>query len=606
MNRIFGNLISAVVCCHAATVVRGVLATIACGMLLAPQDSRAEEVTAPDLLPSTTVLYAEAALTPERIEALVDHPLRAKLEALDPIRAAFEKKGFQDFKRIVAMIEAKVQMPWRKILAEGTGGGVTVAVDAKSQGAALLIRSRDEALPGQLLEAAITLTRFEATRKGEADPVKEADYRGLKAFRIRDARIVLCGPWFTLCNKDDLAKSIADAYLDHPGESSLAKNAVFQQARSAAPEKAWAWGWAHIAVLRDAGVAKDLYSGRAENALAELLFGGILDSLKHTPYATAAVLAKPREVTLQFAVPHDRSWAGETREYFFGPGGTGAAPPQLNVPEALLTLQSYRDISGMWVRAGDLFDEKTNDELAKADSNLSTLFGGKDFGEDILGSFGPEMHLVVTPQKFAEGSPQPAIKLPAFAFVFRLKDPAKMQPELRRTYQSLIGFLNIVGAMNGQPQLEQDIEKTADTQVLTATYLTDSKDTNPTGQKIHHNFSPSVAFAGERMVISSTKELARQLVAAQPEKPAAADAASNGTVANTVVGLSFDALKTVLVENREQLIAQNMLQEGHTRAEAETAIDLLLELVGWFDQAAMRLDSTDNQLRFSMSVSVDE
>lgn len=181
-----------------------------------------------------------------------------------------------------------------------------------------------------------------------------------------------------------------------------------------------------------------------------------------------------------------------------------------------------------------------------------------------------------------------------------------MQPELRRTYQSLIGFLNIVGAMNGQPQLEQDIEKTADTQVLTATYLTDSKDTNPTGQKIHHNFSPSVAFAGERMVISSTKELARQLVAAQPEKPAAADAASNGTVANTVVGLSFDALKTVLVENREQLIAQNMLQEGHTRAEAETAIDLLLELVGWFDQAAMRLDSTDNQLRFSMSVSVDE
>jgi hypothetical protein len=32
-----------------------------------------------------------------------------------------------------------------------------------------------------------------------------------------------------------------------------------------------------------------------------------------------------------------------------------------------------------------LFDKQTNEELAKTDSGLSTMFAGKDFGEDILG-----------------------------------------------------------------------------------------------------------------------------------------------------------------------------------------------------------------------------
>ena len=48
-----------------------------------------------------------------------------------------------------------------------------------------------------------------------------------------------------------------------------------------------------------------------------------------------------------------------------------------------------------------------------------------------------------------------------------------MQPELRRTFQSLIGFLNIVGAMNGQPQLDLDMEKSEAAQFVTASYLPD-------------------------------------------------------------------------------------------------------------------------------------
>ena len=87
--------------------------------------------------------------------------------------------------------------------------------------------------------------------------------------------------------------------------------------------------------------------------------------------------------------------------------------------------------------------------------------------------------MVVARQLFAEGQPAPAIKLPAFGVVAELKDPAKMQPELRRTFQSLVGFLNIVGAMNGQPQLDLDMEKSDAAQFVTASYLPDPNAKDP-------------------------------------------------------------------------------------------------------------------------------
>ena len=80
----------------------------------------------------------------------------------------------------------------------------------------------------------------------------------------------------------------------------------------------------------------------------------------------------------------------------------------------------------MWRGRGDLFNEQMNEELAKADSGLTTLFGGKDFGEDILGAFRPETQVVVARQHFAKGQPTPDIQLPAFGLVAEMKDPEKM------------------------------------------------------------------------------------------------------------------------------------------------------------------------------------
>jgi hypothetical protein len=567
---------------------------------LAP--AAAAERTAVDLLPESTVIYVELSQPQELLTTIVDHPIKSRILDLKPVREAMEKKPYLDFKAGVAFVESQMGLPWHKIVRQVMGGGVAFAVDGKTQGAALLVQAIDETSQTKLLETLANVAKLDATAKGQAEPYKSGEYRGLKAYAIDKAKLVAFDRWIVVSNKDELAKQIVDRWLDKP-EQSFAKNARFAAARANLAKSKTAWAYVDISVLRDAGVAKDLYKGQADNALAEVLLGGILSTLKNTTHATMSLNVQRDRIESIVSTAFDRSWAGETREYFFGPQGQGVAPNALLANEALLNISAYRDVSGMWLRAGDLFNEKTNEELAKADSVLTTLFGGKDFGEDILGTLQPEVQIVVTRQSFSQGQPAPAIKLPAFALVSDLKEPEKMQPELRRTFQSLIGFLNITGAMNGQPQLELDMEKSDSLQLVMSRYLPDPKAKDPLGLKINYNFSPTIAFAGKRVVIASTQELARQLALAKASEKSAA--AVDNRVINTDVALRFDALRDVLADNHGQLVAQNMLKEGQTKEEAELAINTLLELIGWFDRAALRLDTNERELRLSVSVATD-
>jgi len=560
----------------------------------------AGERTAAELLPPSTVIFAEIRQPQDLVNTVYDHELVRRLEALDPVRSAMQKKEYLEFKAGVAVVESQMGLPWRKIISQATGGGIVFAFDAKTGGVVLLALATDETALSKLIDTLANLASLDAKNKGNADPIETSEYRGIKTFTIDKSEVAVAANWLVVTNNRQLGKQIVDRFLDRPKES-LAADGQFAKAQEAVSPSTTAWGYVNTAVLRDAGLAKELFEGQADNPLAEIIFGGVLSTLRQTPYVTVSLDVSDRHVRLSARAPHDRGWAGQSREYYFGPQGKGVAPSRLLDGDAIVSLSAYRDISAMWLNAGDLLDEQANEELAKADSNLTTLFSGKDFGEDILGAFRPEIQVIVARQEYAEGQPAPAIKLPAFGLVADMKDPAKMQPELRRTFQNLIGFFNVVGAMNGQPQLELDMEQTDAAQFVTATHLPDPDANDPIRLKINYNFSPSIAFAGSRFVVATTKELAHTLAAASATHGPPGDAER---VVNSDAVLHFDALREILADNREQLVAQNMLTEGHSREEAETAIGVLLELVGWFDQLALSLDTTPSELRGSLEVSM--
>ena len=562
---------------------------------------QADEPHASQLLPNTTVAYLEIAQPVTILNTVLDHPLNQRIQEMEVYKKAQISEGFRGFLTGRKFFELQIGADWRPAIEALTAKGIYIGYDVATKGAVLLVRGKDEATMENFRAKILEMTRLSGGEKGE--PV---EHRDLLIYRLENGGAAVFRDWLVVTNKSELGKSVVDRLLDNAegkiaqdDAASLAGNTDFQAALKTRRMDSNAWGFANLNAVREAGGVKKAFEDKAENPLAELLFGGLQSTLKHSPYITADLTVASGGVALQFSTPWQADWIPEEREYYFGPDNAGSAPSLPEVPGTLMTLATYRDISQMWLRAGDLFDEQTNDNLAEADSNLSTVFAGRDFGEEILGSLAPEIGLMVVRQSFENKTPVPAIKLPAFALVMKLRDPDSMRPELRRTFQSAIGFFNIVGAQQGNPQLEMDMLKNGDVDLITSRYLPEKKDKDSTSAPIIFNFSPSVGFVGDRFVLSSTADLARQL----SEVPGTE---SLETGVNTSLQLFVPAISESLADNREQLISQNMLQEGHSREEAEAAIGLLFEIVRSFKGAAMNLERTGQQLSLGLSLEVNE
>lgn len=562
----------------------------------------AGEQTATQLLPETTVGYVEITDTAAIMSALYDHPLSLHIQGIEAWKTAAKTEQYRAFLTGRKVFEIQIGSDWRPAIAAITSGGIYAAFDAATQGAVLLVRTKDEATAENFRLKILELTQFNEAKNGKTEP-----YRDVKIYKIdKNSGAGVVGKWIVVTNKGELGKRILDRLLDESSSApdaevagTLSANAQFKAtyAKRSADSQAWAYG--NIQAVRDAGGAKKFFEGKAENPLSELLVGGIQGVLQHAPFVTADLKVANSGISLQLATPCQDDWIPEERQYYFGTNTHGSAPILPEVPDTLLTLTTYRDVSQMWLRAGDLFNEQMNDKLAEAESGLSTIFAGRDFGEEVLGAIQPQIGLIVARQSFENVTPVPALKLPAFALVLKLRDAENMRPELRRTFQSVIGFFNIVGAMQGRPQLELDMEKSGNVDLVTSRYVPEKKDKDSTTADMIFNFSPSAAFSGDQFILSSTTTLAKQLSAA-PKTVASASGI------NTALDLNSTAIRETLNDNREQLISQNMLSEGHSREEAEAAIDLLLEAVRCLTGAGVSLRHENELLTLKLNVMVNE
>jgi hypothetical protein len=303
---------------------------------------------------------------------------------------------------------------------------------------------------------------------------------------------------------------------------------------------------------------------------------------------------------MEFLSPSQPEWFAETREFYVGPNSKGVAERAWKIHQGLASLSTYRNLSELWLRAGDLFDQKVNDQLAQADNTLTTLFSGRDFGTDILGALEPQLQIVSASQSFPNAL-KPSIRLPSFALIGKLKEPESMQRDLKRIFQSFVGFLNVAGAMEGQPQLDLESEIVGDAKIYWAEYVVDKDRKYENGLPVQFNFSPSVAFLGDRVVVSSTSALARQLISEMANPSSNHEPSLMSPQLNTSMELDLAMIRDVLLDNRDQLITQNMLEKGHSKKEAQGEVDVLLGLMQLLGSASAQL-SFDERVRLNIQV----
>lgn len=552
-------------------------------------------------MPASTLVYLKL----EPIGSLLSHPLRTRIQSDETVQALWKSEPLKELRGGIAVSELVLGAKIETLARDLTKFGAHLCINDQGE-MVLLARTRSERWLKDYVQKIVTLARGDSN-KNKPGKVSETTYRGIRGYEVNKLIVAQMDDWLLVANKPEIAKATVDQMLDK-NKKSLDASPFYQRAKEFAerfdsnPKGSIATVYLDMDNIRKAkaGWAKKIFSNKPREFVAELLFGGLLATLDQSPMTIGRLALNESGANMEFLSPSQPEWFAETREFYVGPNSKGVAERAWKIHQGLASLSTYRNLSELWLRAGDLFDQKVNDQLAQADNTLTTLFSGRDFGTDILGALEPQLQIVSASQSFPNAL-KPSIRLPSFALIGKLKEPESMQRDLKRIFQSFVGFLNVAGAMEGQPQLDLESEIVGDAKIYWAEYVVDKDRKYENGLPVQFNFSPSVAFLGDRVVVSSTSALARQLISEMANPSSNHEPSLMSPLLNTSMELDLAMIRDVLLDNRDQLITQNMLEKGHSKKEAQGEVDVLLGLMQLLGSASAQL-SFDERVRLNIQV----
>lgn len=552
-------------------------------------------------MPASTLVYLKL----EPIGSLLSHPLRTRIQSDETVQALWKSEPLKELRGGIAVSELVLGAKIETLARDLTKFGAHLCINDQGE-MVLLARTRSERWLKDYVQKIVTLARGDSN-KNKPGKVSETTYRGIRGYEVNKLIVAQMDDWLLVANKPEIAKATVDQMLDK-NKKSLDASPFYQRAKEFAErfdsnsEGSIATVYLDMDNIRKAkaGWAKKIFSNKPREFVAELLFGGLLATLDQSPMTIGRLALNESGANMEFLSPSQPEWFAETREFYVGPNSKGVAERAWKIHQGLASLSTYRNLSELWLRAGDLFDQKVNDQLAQADNTLTTLFSGRDFGTDILGALEPQLQIVSASQSFPNAL-KPSIRLPSFALIGKLKEPESMQRDLKRIFQSFVGFLNVAGAMEGQPQLDLESEIVGDAKIYWAEYVVDKDRKYENGLPVPFNFSPSVAFLGDRVVVSSTSALARQLISEMANPSSNHEPSLMSPQLNTSMELDLAMIRDVLLDNRDQLITQNMLEKGHSKKEAQGEVDVLLGLMQLLGSASAQL-SFDERVRLNIQV----
>jgi hypothetical protein len=259
----------------------------------------------------------------------------------------------------------------------------------------------------------------------------------------------------------------------------------------------------------------------------------------------------------------------------FGTQLTEHAPTfSLTELKPLISLATVRDLGRFWQQRGEFLTNQAAAQLDVADSQLSTVFGGFDFGDEILGACaGPMMGVAVAPTNDA-GEPQ--LGFPMLAGVLQLQPGKEGAAErYRLAFQSAVSLSNVQRAQGGGVQWGLISENYQGFEVVsTRPFFVKASEEKSVASNWTEQQLPTIATNDRYVVVASHRKVARQIVdillkeSSQP---------TQGW--QTIFRMDGEQAKDWLVFNREMVVAQNMLDKGHSREAATSEFDAGLALV---------------------------
>jgi hypothetical protein len=559
---------------------------------VATADGAANRAALSELIPSQAALCLELYEPARLLDPLLAPAFAERLASLPGYANVTSGPKFQELIAGVRFMESVALTNWQGVARKLTRGGMALAVGAGNR-SLLALDSDDPALLEKLHSMARQLAVSEAEKQGQTERVRSAEYAGVTgwSFNGKEAHAIVENRLLVASDVE-----VLKAALDlRSGGSSLASRADYEAARKAVGPGAAGMLFVDLNQVRQAPGFLSGFDAQNPNPLLALLLAGVPSNLKSAPWLALGIYLERQDLLLRAFVGGD-SAATAVAAFARPKAGAPGVFPCLEVPREIAALSLYRDLAGFYAAKDELFPQRTSG-LIFFENMMGIFFSGRNLTDEVLAQTQPQVRVVVARQAYdrAIGTPEP--QWPAFALVLGLRDAKAFGEVMEEAWQKALGLVNFTRGQKALPGLILDRVDHRGTPITVAKFSAkDAPDRDHLDQR--YNFRPSLALAHGHAVLSSTDQLARDLVEALGKAPQTAAEASH-----TLLELSGPELAAILKANRPALVRGNMLKEGKSQAEAEQAIDMLCALIGWADRATLRLGQGGGQqaaeLRFS-------
>ena len=567
------------------------------------------------LLPSDTPIYLRINEPAKLFLDEFRNPIFLNaLKNIPQIGGQLENPQIDQVKMVLGLLASTEDISWSEMVREVLAGPAEIALSPYPQKLVMTVKPKDAARLGRLHAKLLEFIQQDAQNKGNPDPVKKFKHGETDCFSLAPTEAhAIYGGRFVLASSEKILGDALDVLSGAKKlPSTLDKEPRFAEAvKSATPDSRQAFGFARMDLIRKSNpgtytVADDY------NPLLALLFGGWVEAYRQADWLGMAMDWKANKPALEAFLPISADVAkGELRKAFTPPKGVYAAKP-LSVPNQLGTLSLWRDLGKVWNIRENVVTGPALQGLNGLDNGIGQFFGGRDFGTGVLGSLKPDWRVVVAEQDSKTMIPKPDLVLPAFAIsVGYDKKDEDFRQRWVIAFQSLIGVLNVVGGQQKAPVLVQNQEDFEGAKIYSAKYLPpvkpanakpgDSK-TDEEGIHIRHNFRPTLVLSGDHLIISSTTEMARDVVKAIK----LADSSSDAPPQAMSVDLDGKRIAGLVDVNRERLVMQNMVEKGHGKAAAQTEIGAIEGMIRGLNHAMITAEDTENQFRLKLSLDLNQ
>jgi hypothetical protein len=551
-------------------------------------------------IPKDAVISLELSEPKALLELLAGEKATAAITALPLYEKLVSRPQFQEFFNVVKFMETALGTDWRTGLAKLTGGGVTLAVCPENT-VLFIIDAEDQNMLERLHEMLLSMARSEAGKQGQPGRVASSQYGDVTVWTFdgKEAHAII-GKRLIFSNHPEGLKATLEL-RSNTKSASLASNPDFQAAKQETKSGTVATVFADLKLLMQLPNLARLFEQQSKNPLAALAFSGIIESVRDSNWLALGL--NIRDNTLAFQATVDGRVVDRN-----GPAAFALPKrldegvlPNISVPRRIAAMSLYRDLHQFYGAKDDLFPERTSG-LIFFENMMGIFFSGRDLTNEVLAETKPELRFVLAEQQFDPAIGTPVIKYPAFAVILRLCHPEQFHEVAEEAWQKAVGLINFTRGQQALPGLIIDRPVYKDMKITTAYFsTTEVEDKTKLAQRF--NVRPALAMPGEYLILSSTDDLARDLIDAlsgeikQGGKPI--------SQTHSLVEIEGGQLASIMQANRLFMIRDNMIKKGNTQEQAEAGIDMLIAIAKLIKHVELSIGMNKSLTRASLELKLN-